>query len=82
MHPAVCTNILDTNGNYSAIENTTYINEHDNLSELSNCQRYGYKNGKYICVECKTNYRMHTNDYSCNLITASMTDLLPNCLIA
>ena len=44
--------------------------------------RYGYKSNKYICVECRSGYRMHTKDYSCNLITSSMTDLLPNCLIA
>lgn len=59
MSETICTQILDTNGTF----NSSNHSAESVVTSNPNCLRYGYKDSKYICVECQTGHRMDLDNH-------------------
>lgn len=79
--PTFCGLVQNEAGSNDSALRTTWINNSADLKTIQNCKNYGYKEGKFVCVECQANFYLVTKDSICMPVTTLITDLVPNCLI-
>lgn len=64
MNDYFCAHPIDKDGAFSATY-STYLKSSTDLALITNCDRYGFKDGSYICVECSASFTLLLDTYRC-----------------
>lgn len=78
----ICARVVDTADQFSTTIRQELVDKNSFLKLITNCNRYGYTKGKYICVECAANFTLNKSEGTCESLVSVATANHPNCLIA